>query len=165
MAWVIFSCSLWDPFLDQGLNPSPLPWKPGVLASGPPGKSQYLLFCILFHQCCGSNLFLFISKVKFHCMNIPSFVFPLTCWWKFELFLVWDYYEWSAMNICVQAFVCKYVYILEKEMAAHSSILALRIPWTEEPDRPQSMELDTTKQLSYLLTASVCTHTHTHTHT
>ena len=50
-------------------------------------------------------------------------------------------------------------------MAAHSSILALRIPWTEEPDRPQSMELDTTKQLSYLLTASVCTHTHTHTHT
>ena len=24
---------------------------------------------------------------------------------------------------------------LEKEMAAHSSILAWRIPWTEEPDR------------------------------
>ena len=30
---------------------------------------------------------------------------------------------------------------LEKEMATHSSILAWRIPWTEEPDRLQSMEL------------------------
>ena len=28
---------------------------------------------------------------------------------------------------------------LEKELATHSSILAWRIPWTEEPGRPQSM--------------------------
>ena len=28
---------------------------------------------------------------------------------------------------------------LEKEMATHSSILARRIPWTEEPGRIQSM--------------------------
>ena len=28
---------------------------------------------------------------------------------------------------------------LEKEMATHSSILAWRIPWREEPDRLQSM--------------------------
>ena len=28
---------------------------------------------------------------------------------------------------------------LEKEMAIHSSILAWRIPWTEEPVRLQSM--------------------------
>ena len=36
---------------------------------------------------------------------------------------------------------------LEKEMATHSSILACRIPWTEEPSRLQSMgsqESDTT---------------------
>ena len=36
---------------------------------------------------------------------------------------------------------------LEKEMATHSSILAWRIPWTEEPDGLQSMgskESDTT---------------------
>ena len=36
---------------------------------------------------------------------------------------------------------------LEKEMAAHSSILAWRIPWTEEPCGLQSMglqESDTT---------------------
>ena len=28
---------------------------------------------------------------------------------------------------------------LEKEMAIHSSTLAQKIPWTEEPDRLQSM--------------------------
>ena len=48
---------------------------------------------------------------------------------------------------------------LEKGMAIHSSILAWRIPWTEEPGGLQSMgceESDTTERL---------THTHTHTHT
>ena len=30
---------------------------------------------------------------------------------------------------------------LEKEMATHSSTLSLRIPWTEEPGRLQSMGL------------------------
>ena len=29
--------------------------------------------------------------------------------------------------------------LLEKEMATHSSILAWKIPWTEEPGRLQSM--------------------------
>jgi len=36
---------------------------------------------------------------------------------------------------------------LEKEMATHSTVLAKRIPWTEEPGRLQStgsQELDTT---------------------
>ena len=30
---------------------------------------------------------------------------------------------------------------LEKEMATHSSTLAWKIPWMEEPGRPQSMGL------------------------
>ena len=30
--------------------------------------------------------------------------------------------------------------LLEKEMATHSSTLAWKIPWTEEPGRLQSME-------------------------
>ena len=39
---------------------------------------------------------------------------------------------------------------LEKEMATHSSILAWRIPWTEEPGRLQSIgsESDMLKRLS-----------------
>ena len=41
---------------------------------------------------------------------------------------------------------------LENEMATHSSILAWRIPWTEEPGRLQSLwlqELDTTQRLNH----------------
>ena len=41
---------------------------------------------------------------------------------------------------------------LEKGMAAHSSILVWRIPWTEEPGKLQSMESqesDTTEQLTH----------------
>ena len=42
---------------------------------------------------------------------------------------------------------------LEKEMATHSSTLAWKIPWTEEPGRPQSMGLqrggDTTERLHF----------------
>ena len=37
---------------------------------------------------------------------------------------------------------------LEKEMATHSSILAWRIPWTEEPGRLQSMESQSQTRLS-----------------
>ena len=38
---------------------------------------------------------------------------------------------------------------LEKEMATHSSILAWKIPWTEEPGRIQSMESQSRTRLSY----------------
>ena len=41
-----------------------------------------------------------------------------------------------------------YMYILEEEMATHSSILAWKIPWTEEPRGLLSMggkESDTTE--------------------
>ena len=41
--------------------------------------------------------------------------------------------------------------LLEKGMATRSSILAWRIPWTEEPVGPQSMghkELDVTERLT-----------------
>ena len=48
---------------------------------------------------------------------------------------------------------------LEKGMATHSSILAWRVPWTEEPGRLQSMGLQSwtqLKQLSTLGTGSSC---------
>ena len=44
---------------------------------------------------------------------------------------------------------------LEKEMATHSSILAWKIPWTEEPGRLYSpwghKESDTTEQLTHIV--------------
>ena len=50
-------------------------------------------------------------------------------------------------------------YPLEKEMATHSSILAWRIPWTQEPvgHEPQSMgsqRVGTTEQLKLTLQLS-----------
>ena len=36
--------------------------------------------------------------------------------------------------------VCIYIYISEKAMATHSSTLAWKIPWMEEPGRLQSMK-------------------------
>ena len=39
-------------------------------------------------------------------------------------------------------------YLLEKGMATHSSILAWKIPWTEEPDGLQSTGLQSQTQLS-----------------
>ena len=45
---------------------------------------------------------------------------------------------------------------LEKGMVTHSSILAWRIPWTEESTVHDVAESDTNERL---------THTHTHTHT
>ena len=51
---------------------------------------------------------------------------------------------------------------LEEEMATHSSILAWRIPWTEEPGGLQSMGLQ--KSGTGPVSACVCMHTHTHTH-
>ena len=60
---------------------------------------------------------------------------------------------------------------LEKEIATHSSILAWRIPWTEEPGGLQSMsltQLSCVKQLDTVghnwtqldTTEHTCTHTH-----
>ena len=48
--------------------------------------------------------------------------------------------------------------ILEEEMATHSSTLALRIPWTEEPGGVQSLG-------SQRVGHDLATHTHPYTHT
>ena len=50
-------------------------------------------------------------------------------------------------------YICMYACMLEKEMATHSSTLAWRIPWTEEPGRLQSKgrkESDMTEQVLLL---------------
>ncbi|CAI9154152.1 unnamed protein product [Rangifer tarandus platyrhynchus] len=53
--------------------------------------------------------------------------------------------------------------------ATHSSTLAWRIPWTEDPGEPQSIglqESDMTEQLNHHDHVDTgYTHTHTHTHT
>ena len=59
---------------------------------------------------------------------------------------------------------------LEKEMAAHSIILAWEIPWTEEPGRLHTVCRVANSQTglsdwSVCARMHACTHRHTHTHT
>ena len=54
--------------------------------------------------------------------------------------------------------------ILEKGMATHSSTLAWKIPWTEEPGGLQSMGLQRVRHNWATHTHHTHTHTHTHTH-
>ena len=54
---------------------------------------------------------------------------------------------------------------LEKEMATHSSILAWRIPWTEEPGGLQFMRLQRIEHNWVTEHAHACGRAHTHTHT
>ena len=49
-------------------------------------------------------------------------------------------------------------------MATNSSILAWRIPWTEEPGGLQSMRLQRIGHYWTCVRAHAHTHTHTHTH-
>ena len=45
---------------------------------------------------------------------------------------------------------------LEKELAAHSSVLAWEIPWTEEPGGLQSMESQKSRRRLSDLTTRIC---------
>ena len=56
---------------------------------------------------------------------------------------------------------------LEEEMTTHSSILAWKTPWTEEPGGLQSMGSQRIEhdRLSMHMSMQAYTHTHTHTHT
>ena len=56
----------------------------------------------------------------------------------------------KPIALSIWTFVCKVMsllfnvlsrFVMEKKMAIHSSILAWRIPWTEEPGRPWSVGL------------------------
>ena len=51
--------------------------------------------------------------------------------------------------------------LLEEEMATYSSILAWKIPWTEEPGGLQGVACGATAGLQRVRHDCVCTHTHT----
>ena len=91
-------------------------------------------------------------------------------------------HPWEVSFIFSLYFWKNLIGVLEKEMATHSSILAWRIPWTEELGGLQSTgrkESDTTERLQFLslywsvvdlqcwvsfrCTAKWIRHTHTHT--
>ena len=50
---------------------------------------------------------------------------------------MYKYIYYTQKCVCVCLCVCMYVCV--KEMATHSSTIAWKIPWTQEPGRLQSM--------------------------
>ena len=99
-----------------------------------------------------------IKKQTLLCQYSQSYGFSCSHVWMWEQD---NKKDWVPNNLCLWTVVlektlespmdCKeiklvspkrhqpLIFILEKEMATHSSILAWRIPWTEEPGRLQSM--------------------------
>ena len=60
---------------------------------------------------------------------------PECAWWE------WDADAWGPVGTSVSPISGELGVRLEKAMAPHSSTLAWKIPWTEEPGRLQSMGL------------------------
>ena len=56
-----------------------------------------------------------------------------------KLIFSYPYYNGEGNGNPLQCSCLENIYILEKAMAPHSSTLAWKIPWTEEPGRLQSM--------------------------
>ena len=124
--------------LNQGLNPGPLHWECEVLSIGSPGMSQ------------GSH---FKSKpstgLRFSCQHTGIKIYIMVYW----VSLVAQTIKHLPTKQETRGQPLGREDLLEKETAPHSSILAWRIPWTEEPGRLQSMgiaESDTTECLTPL---------------
>ena len=85
------------------------------------GLYDYILLLItLFHYFC----FIFSAPISFMFSNFSN-----SCFFMFFL---------KPLTSIVEKLYI-YIYISEKAMAPHSSTLAWKIPWMEEPGRLQSM--------------------------
>ena len=63
---------------------------------------------------------------------------PLSC----EVYIYQDFCSSRSIKACpwqISEILVPQLYTLEEKTATHSSILAWRIPWTEEPSGLQSM--------------------------
>ena len=52
----------------------PLHWGPGILTTGPPGKSRYFLFCVLFNKyySCPYTIVIFSHKFSIEVLEVNS---------------------------------------------------------------------------------------------
>lgn len=59
---------------------------------------------------CVSPFCSFYCQIIFPCMDILHFVYFFISGWIFRLFPIWGYDNMANLNICVQFFVCTFVY-------------------------------------------------------
>ena len=88
--------------------------------------------CLLFCAIIVTNLhFLLRPTVHLHYYFMQLSFKSFKSFKKSNIFIFTDFYNYLFNH--------HYWYISEKAMASHSSTLAQKIPWTEEPGRLQSM--------------------------
>ena len=132
----------------------------------------------------------FYGWVIFHCIYVPQLLYPFICWWTsrllpclryWKLIFRWStqmaWFIWNVLKMESRAPLLAQMVKnlpamrsldwddpLEKGMATHSSILAWRIPRTEEPDGLQSIGLQrvghnrVNNTFTFLLFFSPCHH-------
>ena len=110
-------------------------------------SSILLSFLIKSLICIGANLFYYYASVffltncsfTFHKMCLMLMPQPSQCFCVFSfLVLHLDFYSMS-LDLLQVSIIGEGNVSQEKAMAPHSSTLAWKIPWTEEPGRLQSM--------------------------
>ena len=144
-------------FPDQGWNPCPLHWQVDSLPLSHQGSSLPDFYMV---RARGWGATLALVDINLHCLHrvSDSVDWPGACgfWWAFALTSM----PKLALNAPIAALASLVAQTvknlptvwetrvhsipglgrsLEKGMAKHSSILAWRIPWTEEPGRLQSV--------------------------
>lgn len=74
------------------------------LASLIQNNTSEIHLCFYMYQ----DFIFFYCWVVFHCVDKPQFVYLLTNWWTFGLFLVSGYYQWSSYKHSCTAFLWKW---------------------------------------------------------
>ena len=108
----------------QGLNPYLLLWQADSLPLSCLGRPIDFLYTPIITIPHPSGTFVTICEptLKYH--NHPRFIVHVRL---------------HSQHCILHEFRQMYKDMLDKAMAPHSSTLAWKIPWTEEPGRPQSM--------------------------
>ena len=170
--WFVFSCCLRDKNVWH-LQPISSVWRPRAFLPVTLSPSPVISTTGCF--CCGSissfflELFLHWSPVSYSAPTaLESSCFSILSFCLFMLFMGFLRQEyWSRLPLWASLVAQMVKHLptmqetrfqllhwedpLEKEMAAHPSILAWEIPWTEDPDSTCiSKESDTTEQLHFL---------------
>ena len=96
------------------------------------------------------TLFLYWQNIIQFCVWTTVFVHSSVArsWGSFYFLVAMSEISQSLLSILSRYLPLNILLCLEKGLVTHSSILAWRIPWTEEPSRLQSMRLQRLKGLS-----------------
>lgn len=75
----------------------------------------------------------FLLLTMFYCIDKLQIIHPFTCWWTFELFLAFSYYEWSYSEyLCTSLFVDVSFHLLHLLLRVLSRERNHMVIWTQK---------------------------------